>query len=331
MAWMGLFIKLADGGDIVTVLSIKPLNFKVEDEVLVAGGMIDKPAENIAGYKREDPPRGLAGCDGPHSCPRRRIRSEKRGNSIIESRCIIFRFEPIRRWASPTNIEIGISYWWPSPPYDFHFSLLPRPHQFFLPKDSVAAEEPNIQLARLLERIARQIQNQQAVARRPRIKRVEHGGGSDRGTVLFRSVDEPRRLVTEMIAMADDLPFQTARFGVPIGRMIEGLIERAEDAALGIGVEMEHRETQRFDPAPKSFLSAISRTSSDAFSWTRQGYLIDSTFSPAGVLSTETKFAAAGRSVRSVFGTSSPRRIPVLKNMNIKVAIWYFIRLPVFL
>jgi hypothetical protein len=46
----GAIIKLADVGDVVTVLSVKPLNFKVGDEVLIVGGMVAKPAENIAGY-----------------------------------------------------------------------------------------------------------------------------------------------------------------------------------------------------------------------------------------------------------------------------------------
>ncbi len=52
----GAFVKLAGGGDeVVTVLSIKPLNFKVDDDVLIAGGMISKPAENIAGFKGRSP------------------------------------------------------------------------------------------------------------------------------------------------------------------------------------------------------------------------------------------------------------------------------------
>jgi hypothetical protein len=47
----GANIKLPDGATNVTVLSGKPLNFKADDDVLIAGRLIAKPVENIAGYQ----------------------------------------------------------------------------------------------------------------------------------------------------------------------------------------------------------------------------------------------------------------------------------------
>jgi hypothetical protein len=47
----GAFIKLTGSDELVVVLSAKEMPFKVEDEVLVTGGMVSKPAENIRGFK----------------------------------------------------------------------------------------------------------------------------------------------------------------------------------------------------------------------------------------------------------------------------------------
>jgi hypothetical protein len=47
----GTMIAPAAGGETVPVLSLKPMNFKDEDNVLIAGGMIAKPTENIAAYQ----------------------------------------------------------------------------------------------------------------------------------------------------------------------------------------------------------------------------------------------------------------------------------------
>jgi hypothetical protein len=51
----GAFIKLAGSDETVTVLSANPMTFKVDDEVLVTGGLVVKPAENIRGFKGKAP------------------------------------------------------------------------------------------------------------------------------------------------------------------------------------------------------------------------------------------------------------------------------------
>ena len=47
----GAKVKLAEAGDMVVVLSVKPFSFVEENDVLIAGGMVAKPAENVAGFQ----------------------------------------------------------------------------------------------------------------------------------------------------------------------------------------------------------------------------------------------------------------------------------------
>jgi hypothetical protein len=51
----GTVIRLAGSGENVSVLSVKPFDFKKDDAVLLVGGMVVKPAENIAGYSGKRP------------------------------------------------------------------------------------------------------------------------------------------------------------------------------------------------------------------------------------------------------------------------------------
>jgi hypothetical protein len=51
----GAFIKLTGSDEVVVVLSAKEMPFKVEDEVLLNGGIVAKPSENVRGFKGKAP------------------------------------------------------------------------------------------------------------------------------------------------------------------------------------------------------------------------------------------------------------------------------------